>query len=243
MTSFQNAHSRKPVVFADARLARAIYSNGRMCASVTEYSTSTGIPVLDLLDMLDEQISNGNLGLEFCGGEIFVHTAPGGRGSFDPIPYNVWETIRKHNEVEQAYAVWLLARELEHAGWALEYNLYNVTGDPALAQHFGVQLGLRLRQFVIPLIDSPYPDFLTSEGGALDTFARRSYALLSMRCKHGDLDRSVTAVRTWYMHNKSEDCSGILVLEQPHNLPLLLLREDGGLEPRSLNTKLAHIVK
>lgn len=238
MTSFQYGQGRKPVVFADARLARAIYSSGRMCASITEYSTFTGIPVLELLDMLDEQIAHGDLSLEFFGGEIFIHTAPGGRESFDPIPYNVWETIRRHTDVEQAYAVWLMARELERAGWALEYNLYNVTGDPALALHFGVHLGLKLSQFVVPLIESPYPDSLTGEGGALDTFARRSYTLLSMRCEHGELDGSVTAVRTWYMHNEHQECSGVIILEQPHDLPLLLLREDGGLEPRSLNTKL-----
>ena len=239
MTSSHDAQGRKPVVFADTRLARAMYSSGRVCASVTEYSTCTGIPVLELLDMLDEQIAQGNLSLEFYGGEIFVHTAPAGRKSFDPIPYNVWETIRRHNDVEQAYDVWLLARELEHAGWALEYNLYNVTGDSALALHFGVRLGLRLGQFVVPLFESPYPDSLTVEGGALDTFARRGYTLLSMWCKHGELDKSVTAVRTWYMHNKQLECSGVIILEQPHALPLLLLREDGGLEPRSLNTKLA----
>lgn len=239
MNAFEDAHERKPVVFADARLARAVYSSGRMCASVTEYATFTGIPVLELLDMLDEQIAVNNLSLEFFGGEIFVHTAPGGRDSSTLVPYNVWETIRRHHDVEQAYSVWLTARELENAGWALEYNLYNITGDPAIARHFGVHLGLRLSQFVVPLIESPYPDFLTSEGGPLDTFARRRYALMGTRCKYGDLDKSVTAVRTWYMHNEAEDCSGIIILEQPHNLPLLLLREDGGLEPRSLNTKLA----
>ena len=140
MNAFEDAHERKPVVFADARLARAVYSSGRMCASVTEYATFTGIPVLELLDMLDEQIAVNNLSLEFFGGEIFVHTAPGGRDSSTLVPYNVWETIRRHHDVEQAYSVWLTARELENAGWALEYNLYNITGDPAIARHFGVSV-------------------------------------------------------------------------------------------------------
>lgn len=239
MTFFADPGERKPVVFTDTRLARAIYNNGRHCASVTEYSAATGIPVGDLLDMLDEQIVRGNLGLEFYGGEIFVHTAPGGRETASPVPFNAWETIRRHSSMEQAYAVWLMGRELEQAGWGIEYNLHNIVGDIGMALHFGVRLGLKAGQFVVPLLESPWPGSLTNEGGALDVFAGRNYPLLGKHCKHGHLDGSITAVRTWYMHNEFSECSGIVLLEQPHNLPLLLLKEDGGLEPRSLNTKLA----
>lgn len=237
MTYLKDFGGYTPVVFSDARLSRAFYSNGLTCASVNEYSTTTGIPVLELLDMLDEQIAKGNMGLEFCGGEVFVNTAINGRTPSTHLPPNLWEIIRKHGDVDYAYEVWLTGRELELAGWSVEYDLYKVTGNPGIAVHFAVSVGLKMGQFVVPLLECVNVDSLAVAEGPLDYFAQRNYSLIGVRCRNGQLDASVTAIRTWYMHNEDQECSGIVLLEEPHDMPLLLLKEDGGLEPRSISVR------
>lgn len=244
MSSFnENYPSNRYIGFGDTRLTRAINGSGLKCASINDYAKVTGIPISDLLDMFDEHMENHLISLEFAGGEVFVHTAPFGRDSFSKIPANMWETLRKFNDVETSYELWRSARELEAIGWEVEYDIHKITGNTNMATSVGFALGLKVNSYVAPILEFPSLETLTSHQGPLDSISRRGYPLVAVVCASRSLDKAVTLLRLWFIRNFNYVSSDILVLEKPHLQPLLMRRADGGIVPESVTVALTPTIK
>lgn len=228
---------RRVVNVGDARLTGVLVRGFPVCASLDEYAAATGIPVDELVQLLEGHLGDNSLALEVAGDEVFLLTAPHGR----PVPPecadvapNLWEHLRRHAGPERAFELWRLFRGLERSGWRVEAQAERIVeGMSRMA--FPPQLGVYVGQRAVPLILFPLVDELRSTGGLLTSYEQAGAAMVGVVCEEGALDAAVTASRKWILaHRRVLASLSILVLEAPRFLPVLLSGIDAAVAPVAL---------
>jgi hypothetical protein len=225
----------EPVLtFDDMRLTRAFQRDPHRCASINEYATATGINVDGILELLREPLERGALDVEAVGGEVFVHTAPGGRPGprgAGQVPPNLWELLRRDHTEDEAFALWRITRDLQAGGWTVEADPRNI---PSIATQTAL-LAVRFSNSVVPVLVLPALDDVASQSGMLTRYEIAGMGLCAVICEHRQLDSMVTAVRRWMLGRPARAGLDVLVLEAPRYQPVLLTSDDGGLNPRSVS--------
>lgn len=237
--SFSYDTTRTTIHTDDARLNRLLLHFGQQCATVNEYAERCGIEPAEIMELLGEWLDNGTLSLEFWGDDVFVHTAPDGRpapGGHADVPPNLWEQLRDRANVELAYALWRLIRNLERAGWGVETRLHRILtglGPLSVTPFFAVTVDDR----PIPTLVFPAAGALAAPGGLLSTYANAGAAAVGVICDEGALDDMVTAVRRWALSAHSQTRLAVLVLEAPRYSPTLLSPDDAAVIPVSVSER------
>lgn len=225
---------RPSVDVGDHRLNRALMRDAFRFATLNEYSSATGITVADLISRLSNALDLGIVGLETFGGEVFVLTAPAGR----PIPAhlpeiapNLWETLRVRYSLEEAWALWRVARSMSRAGWDVEADPQQVAGslkhlmDPPA-------VGVHVRDAVVPVVVGPDPAAIGHSTGLLAEYERAGASVVCLACKNGTLDTLVTAVRRWAVSLRVNPSKlTVVLLEAPRYQPVLLSVQDAAVAP------------
>jgi hypothetical protein len=227
----------QPVLtFDDMRLTRLVQQEPRRCSSVNEYAGATGITVDRLLEMFGPHIEQGDIDIEAVGGEVFLHTGPGGRPTprgRSQVPPNLWEILRREHTPEESFTLWRITRDLEAGGWEVEVdpqNIPTIAGETAL-------LGLRFAASVVPLLILPTLEDVASQSGPLTRFDVSGTGLCALTCLHRRLDPAVTAVRRWMLGRPVRAGLDVLVLEAPRYQPILMTADDGGITPRAVTVR------
>lgn len=202
-------------------------------ATVSEYAEKSGIPVAQVIDLLEPLLANGLIRLDPCGDQIFVHTAPAGRAAMGEaaLPANLWERLRDRLPENAAYAIWKLIRELERVGWRVEtrpafvqYGMGRISRPPLI--------GLYLGNMVVPAFLYPLPEEIESY---LDEYAAAGTLSVAVLCRAGALDETVSAVRKWYLSRAEAPNMGVLVLEDPRYDPVAIRPDDASITPLSID--------
>lgn len=215
----------RPLTFGDMRLTRTLQDRGHLYASIDEYAQATGMSIQELLEQIRPATLTGDLAWETVGGQAFLLTRqPDGRPR--RLPPNLWEQLRRRNSLDSAYQLWRLGRDLEDAGWQVDFSPEAVAGRTAA-------LALPLKDAVAPLLLFPEPELLLQENGPLGRLERAGHPICAIACRNRQLDRTVTAVRTWMLDRSSPAGLVALVLEEPLYQPLRIDHSDGSLQPRS----------
>ena len=237
-TKYVYEPGRRVINVADARLTRVLLSGQPPCASLSEYSSATAIPVDELISLLTPHLDDQSLALEVAGDEVFLLTAPLGRPTkpqcADVAP-NLWENLRRYSGPEAAHDLWRIYRSLEQGGWSAEAHyerliegLSRLGDDPKL----GVYVGQR----VVPVLVYPILDALSSTTGLLTDYEQAGAAMLGILCPEGALDATVTAVRRWLLaHTRYRAHMSVVILEAPRFAPVLLSSSDGAVVPVAVN--------
>ncbi len=218
------------VTFGDMRLTRALQDRGMRYATLDEYAKATGMSITELLAHMKEHVQAGDLAYETVGDQAFLMTQqPAGKPR--GLPRNLWETLRSRNEPDAAYILWRLGRDLEHAGWTVNYDPETVAGRKP-------PLSLPLKDGEAPLVLFPEPSRLTRSDGPLSRFEAAEKHVCAITCRNRQIDRTVTAVRSWYLSRKNRTSLTTLVLEEPHYQPVRIDAQDGSHTPRSSSINL-----
>jgi hypothetical protein len=229
--------NRRALVVADARLTKLLQREPESCASISEYSARTGIETGQIIQLLGPAIDEDVLGLEIWADEVFVHTAPGGRPTRATLPDvapNLWERLRSHGSVEEAYSLWRLARGLSLAGWRVEANPSRIMfGLSALPMP--PALGIQVANSMVPLLSYPTPEQLSHEHGLLTMYDRAGAASVGVVCDSGALDELITAARRWGFGRLGRTGMSVVLFEAPRFAPTLLRPGDASVAPRSVS--------
>lgn len=225
-----HAALKRPLVFDDMRLTRLMLTDPRRCASVNEYASATGIAVPRILSLLAPALGAGQLELEAAGGDVFVHTAPGGRDGA-VLPANLWESLRSGRDQDTAFALWRLVRGLEQGGWKVESDPATI---PVIDQHTTF-LALRLGETsMVPLLVLPEPGELAAPSSPLQRYEDAGLRAVAVACRNRELDAIATSVRRWLLAREGRSPLHVLLLEAPHYQPVLLGGADTAVAPRAV---------
>jgi hypothetical protein len=233
-TKHEYQPGRRVISVADARLNHMLLRGLPACASLSEYSSITGIPTEELLELLSGYLSDGSLAVEVAGDEVFLLTAPKGRPTPEEcadVAPNLWEHLRRNAGPELAHDTWRLYRALERVGWGVEAQserilegLSHVADSPRL----GVYIGQR----VVPTLIFPITDDLADPRGVLTDYEQAGAAMVSVICAGDALESNVTAARRWLLaHRGLPARMSILILEAPRFSPVLLSSTDAAVSP------------
>lgn len=202
-------------------------------ATISEYAEKSGIPVAQVIDLLEPLLADGTLRLDAYGDQIFVHTAPAGRSVMEnrALPANLWERLRDRLPENAAYAIWKLIRELERVGWRVEtrpafvqYGMGRITRPPII--------GLYLGNNVMPAFLYPLPEEIE---GYLNEYASAGTLSVGILCRAGGLDETIAEVRRWYLSRAEPPKMGVLVLEDPRYDPVVVRPDDASVTPLSID--------
>lgn len=213
------------ITFGDMRLTRALQDGGMKHATLDEYARATGMSITELLAHMKEHVEEGHLAYETVGDQAFLLTRQQ-TGRPRALPPNLWEVLRRRNEPDAAYVLWRLGRDLEHAGWKVQY-------DPAKAAGRTPPLSLPLKDGEAPLILFPDPRRLARSDGPLSRYEADQVEVCAVTCRNRQVDRTVTAVRSWYLARQQKTRLITLILEEPHYQPIRIDPKDGSHTPRS----------
>lgn len=213
------------LTFGDMRLTRAMQDPGMKHATLDEYARATGMSIKELLQHMKEHVDSGDLAYETVGDKAFVMTRtrpdrPRG------LPKNLWEALRERNDPENAYMLWQLGRDLEQAGWKVNYTPEEISGRRP-------PLNLPLRQGEAPLILFPEPSRLLRQDGPLARYQLAGRQVCAIACRNRQIDRTITAVRSWYLEKGGTGTISTLILEEPSYQPVRIDPKDGSHQPRS----------
>lgn len=239
------AHSMGPPVsrvpatrvinIADARLNGCFLREPERFASVSEYATATGIDTATVIDLLGPYLDEGTLALEVYADEIFIHTAPKGRGSHIPteVRPNLWERLRDRAPVERAYGLWRLIRDLERSGWRVETLHSRIMFGLGAVEH-RPSLGIEVGATVVPLLIHPLVESLAAPDGLLTEYHRAGAPAVGITCDQGALDETITAVRRWILSHPVRPSLHALILEAPRYNPTHLRPNDAAVTPHAV---------
>lgn len=233
--------SRKVLSTADPRLNRILLHEAERCSSLNEYAAATGIDTADLVELLSAALDDGTIALELLGGTVFVLTAPLGRplppGACEVAP-NLWELLRRRLPLERAEQMWRLIRALELAGWVVEIHQSRIMFGMGPVQH-QPYIGIGVGQSVVPVLEFPSEEALTSPTGSLAEYDRAGAASVAVVCAEGALDTMTTAVRRWFLaHDRLRPKMSVLILEAPRFNPTLLSPADAAVAARAVHRSL-----
>jgi hypothetical protein len=228
--------TRPALVVDDFRLQAEITRFADKHASVSEYAQATGLDTDDVVRLLEPYLDTGAVGLEFYGGEVFVHTAPKGRpapaGLASAAP-NLWERLRRTNNLERAYAYWQLVRSLERAGWHVKTDSHDVLsglGQVTEPATIGITVGPR----IAPLLAYPATGRLSAPNGLLYEYDKAGATVIAVTCDEGRLEETSSAVRRWILSHHFAPRLSVLILEAPRYQPVLHSADDGSVKPISI---------
>lgn len=228
---------RRALVVADARLTKLMQREPETCAAVSEYASRTGIETGQVIQLLGPAVDEGVIGFEIWAEEIFVQTAPSGRPTPAHLPEvapNLWERLRFHGSVEEAYSLWRLVRGLERAGWRVEANPNRIMfGLSQLPQP--PALGVQVANSMVPLLIHPTPEQLAHPQGLLSMYDHAGAASVGVLCDSGALDSMITAARRWGFPRLGQTGMSVIVFEAPRYAPTLLRPGDASVAPRSVS--------
>lgn len=209
-------------LFGDMRLTRAVNDRPMAYATMDEYASATGMTIRELLDHMKGHVEQGLVRYDTVGGHVFVHVE--GEG----VPTNLWGSLRRLNSSEEAYRLWRLGRDLEQAGWEVDYAPAPVGGRRS---RLGIVLDGRTR----PVLLFPDAELLAHQEGPLSTVLRAGESTCVVTCRNRQLERSATAVRRWYMHHERYPDLSVLLLEEPSYAPLKVDTKEGSISPASVS--------
>lgn len=213
------------LTFRDMRLTRAMQDTRMRHATLEEYAHATGMSIQELLSFLKEHVESGDLAYETVGDQAFLLTRVPER-SPRGLPPNLWEVLREMNDPEKAYTLWRLGRDLEQSGWQVNYH------PPVIARK-RPPLSLPLQEGEAPLILFPDPALLASPEGPLSRIEKERHPVCAVACHNKHVDRTVAAVRSWYLGQGERSRLSTLILEEPHYQPVRIDSGDGSHNPRS----------
>lgn len=237
MAAYVYEPGRRIISVAEPRLNRMLVRDAHRYASLGEYASGSGLSVDEVVSLLGPALDEGSLGLEVAGGEIFLLTAPGGR----PIPShladvapNLWETLRRRAQRDEALMLWKVVRGLEKNGWQSEVIPERVAfglGHLTRAPHLGVHVGAT----IVPVMVYPSEQDLVSPVGQMAEYDRAGASAVAVVCAQDGLDRTVTAVRRWALSRRiMPSRMAVVVLEAPRFQPTLLSAADAAVTPISV---------
>jgi len=226
---------RRVISVADARLNHMLLVGTPPCASLSEYSSVTGIPTEELVDLLSESLNDASLAIEVAGDEVFLLTAPRGRPTppecADVAP-NLWEHLRRNAGPETAHDTWRLYRALERVGWGVEAQPERILEGLSRSIADRPRLGVFVGHRVVPVLIFPVSDELSDPSGILTDYEQAGAAMLGVICAGDALESTVTACRHWLLaHKRMPARMSLLVLEAPRFSPVLLSSNDGAVSP------------
>lgn len=225
--------TRVTIILSDPRLKRIIIRDPERCATLNEYASACGMDTAEVVEALGPYLDTAELALDFYGDEVFLHTAPNGRGPESGalnIPPNLWERLRERCSVDEAYALWKLLRSLQRSGWTVEHRLHRIMfgiGPVRDVPYLGVVTG----HATIPTLIFPPADSLISSDGLLEQYEQAGATALAVICDERALDEMVTAVRRWVLSRPVPIGMSVLVLEAPRYNPTLLSPGDAAVVP------------
>jgi hypothetical protein len=245
MSTYSQEPVRRVINTEDARLNRILLREDQHAtfASISEYAQHTGIDTADIIELFGTYLDEESVALEFVRDEIFLLTAPHGRpmrpGLAEVTP-NLWELLRRRSDLEQAYLLWRLVRNLERSGWQVQTNLSRIMFGMAQVSELPL-LGVDVGNSTVPLIIFPAADALSSPVGILNDYNRAGAAAVAIVCDNGALDEMVTAVRKWVLsHTVLAPSLSVLVLEAPRYNPTLLSPQDAAVSARDVTVQMVH---
>jgi hypothetical protein len=218
----------------DPRLNKLLVRYPHRYATLSEYATAAGMTIDAVVNHLSPLLDAGSLGLETCGGDIFVLTAPGGRPLPAHVPDvapNLWETLRAGSSVPDAWSLWDTTRTLERAGWDVEADpdavagtLGRVTSPP--------RIGVRIATTIVPVLTAGPHARLAEPTGLLGEYERAGAAAVAVVCDGGTLDATTTAVRRWVLSRQAMPTHlSVIILEKPGVAPVILSAADSAVAP------------
>ena len=219
---------------SDARLNHILIRRSGRCASLSEYAQVCGMSVSEVAAQIDDYLDAGDLALEFCGEEVFLHTAPHGRpapSGVKSIEANLWEHLRSRGDPDTAYGLWKTLRSLERAGWEVEYRASELSGAPGSGHRGAADLGVIVRGRTIGVVLDP-ADFFESVG---DRYEQAGEGVVALVCPSGSLAPTVSLVRRWILSRRYSPMLRVLVLEAPGYNPTLLSAGDLAVNPVSVS--------
>ena len=228
---------RQALLLSDARLTRLMQKNSDKCATISEYSDATGLPVDRIIDILGDNLENGILKLEPTGPEIFLHTAPSGRPTPSHLPEtqpNLWELLRSHGEPSYAYAPWKIYRGLEFAGWNVEPHQNRITARLARLQP-PPELGVYVDAALAPALLHPLIEQLGHPAGPLNVIAMSGAHIVAVVVDENSLDAAVTSVRHLH-HDGHAQGTAVLILEAPAYHPVAVTPGDAAIPTTGTGT-------
>jgi hypothetical protein len=228
---------RRALVVGDARLTKLMQREPETCAALSEYAARTGIETGQVIQLLGPAVDEGIIAFEIWADEIFINTAPAGRPTPTHLPEvapNMWERLRVHGTVEEAYSMWRLVRSLERAGWRVETNPNRIM--------FGLSqlplppaLGIQVANSMVPLVVHPTLEQLAHPQGLLSMFDHAGAASVGVICDSGALDEMITASRRWGFTRHGQTGMSVIVFEAPRYAPTLMRPGDASVAPRSVS--------
>ena len=118
--------------FSDYRLTKLILQDPTRCSTISEYSRATSMPAELLLEELYPYTNDSSISFEAIEGEIFLNTSPHMRACEHQHFYfaeNLWEILRKNNNIEKSNKIFNIYRALEMNGWRVEFHAKNIPID------------------------------------------------------------------------------------------------------------------
>lgn len=230
---------RRALVVGDARLTKLLQREPETCAAVSEYASRTGIETSQITELLGPAVDDGVVGFEIWAEEIFLHTAPSGRPApvhLQEVAPNLWERLRAHGSVEEAYSLWRVFRALENAGWRVEANPARIMfGLSALPVGHAPALAIQVANAMVPLVIHPTPEQLAHADGLLSMFDQAGAASVGVVCDSGALDEMITAIRRWGFSRRGQTGMSVIVFEAPGYAPTLMRPGDAAVAARSVS--------
>lgn len=213
---------------ADIRLQRLL-STGAQLATITEYARTAEMDVVEVLSQLEPYLDTATLELESVGAELFLHTAPQGRPQPEGVavvPSNLWELLRMVGDQDYAMMLWKIIRGLQTGGWSVRTH-------PVGASRPLTFLELHVDGTWIPVIVLPRRGRLAASDGPLSRAEGRKVPRVVVICGDGQLDETVTEIRTWMATAKRS--LQVLLLEQPRYTPAVFSPSDTAVRPTSVS--------
>lgn len=237
MNNYNFDYNRRIISVTDSRLNNILINQPDRCATISEYSSATGIDTGSVIELLGTYIDDGTLELEFVGDEIFLHTAPLGRPApvhSAQVPPNLWEKLRSIASSDFAYGLWKLIRGLERGGWRTETQISKINSGLGKLEN-PPYLGVWVGGVVVPVSVFPTMESLQSHNGILSTYDNAGASAIAVVCDDGALDENVTAVRRWVLaHNQLPNLS-VMILEAPRFNPTLITPNDAAVSARNVS--------
>ena len=226
--------NRRTLMLADPRLTQLVNREPEKATTLTEYAQATGLDTNRVVELLKDALDSGSLKFEPAGGEIFIHTAPGGRPvppHMPNVPANLWENLRTHSSPAQAYLLWRLVRGLEAGGWATE------AAQERIKAHLGPlqpspTLAILVDGIVAPLILHPTTEVLANPRGPAAALSDAGATVIGIIVDSGELDPTTTAIRQLCV-NRTDIKTVFLILEAPRYNPVAIRADDAAVTPRA----------
>jgi len=227
--------SKITIVLRDPRLKRVMVRDPERCATLNEYATSCSMDTDEVMEEISPYLDSGDFELDFYGDEVFLQTAPRGRGEGQQpvVAPNLWERLRERSGVDESFALWKLLRSLERAGWRVEHRVHRIMFGMGAVRDLPY-LGVAVGHVVLPVLVFPTMASLQGEDGLLEQYEEAGANAVAVVCDERGLDDVITTARRWMLSRRVMPALSVLVLEAPRYNPTLLSPADAAVVPVAL---------